>query len=104
MIDSASRMLGLGLSTHAEQPQNSRTLFRLQQASPELPLRPLDDLLAFFYGYIILLTPNHCLFSKYFIQTAHTPCGCSVTIDSFPDARTVQSYRHLTIKERTDDE
>jgi len=34
-------------------PTKFPELFRLQQATPELPLRPLDGSHVFFYGYFI---------------------------------------------------
>ena len=59
-------------------PTKFPELFRLQQASPELPLRPLDGSHVFFYGYFIcqpLITAYSVNTS--FIDCSH--CGCSVT-------------------------
>ena len=43
----------MGIKCTYGKPTKFPELFRLQQASPELPLRPLDGLRVFFYGYFI---------------------------------------------------
>jgi len=63
-------------------PTKFPELFRLQQASPKLPLHPLNGSRVFFYGYFICLP----LITAYSVNTSfidcsysHIPCGCSVT-------------------------
>jgi len=48
-------------------PTKFPELFSLQQASPELLLRPLHGLLVLLWVFH-LSTSNDCLFSKYFIH------------------------------------
>jgi len=70
------RKTTIGLSTPTEHPQNSRELFRLQQASPELSLRPLDGLRVFFYGYFIYQP----LITAYSVTTSFIDCSDYVRV------------------------
>ena len=60
-----------GLSTPTEHPQNSRELFRLQQACTELTICPLDGSLVFFYGYFICQP----LITAYSVNTSFIDCS-----------------------------
>ena len=57
-------------------PTKFPELFRLQQASAELPLRPLDGSHVFFYGYFICQP----LLTAYSVNTSFIDCSYSVWV------------------------
>jgi len=62
-------------------PTKFPELLHLQQASPELPLRPLDGSRVFFYGYFIYqpLITAYSVNTSFIDCSYSTPCGCSIT-------------------------
>jgi len=57
-------------------PTKFPELFHLQQASPELPLRPIDGSHVFFYGYFICQP----LITAYSVNTSFIDCSYSVWV------------------------
>ena len=95
--------LPTGLSTRTEHPQNSRSYFisTLQQASPELPLHPLDGShMCSSMGISICQPPitAYSVNTLFILISDHAPCGCSVT-RLFPESETEQQLRISNVPE-----